>query len=122
MKHLDKKNAFIQTYNQSGEEFAERIDDYQKTKVREIGNRLENIDQVNRDATAETVKFIKEEKIAEARTFFDEERNRFTDLLSKTRNDATRELDQLRFSLKDYNKKKEESESKLQIMIASLGA
>lgn len=90
LKHLDKKNAFIQAYNQSGEEFAERIDDYQKTKVREIGNRLENIDQVNREETKETVRFVKEEKIGEARAFFDQERSRYTDLLSKTRSDATR--------------------------------
>lgn len=109
LKHLDKKNAFIQAYNQSGEEFAERIDDYQKTKVREIGNRLENIDHVNREETKETVRIVKEEKIGEARAFFDEERNRFTELLSKTRSDATREIDHLRNSLRDYSKKKEES-------------
>lgn len=77
--------------------------------MREIGNRLENIDQVNRDATNETVRFIKEEKIADTKTFFDQERSRFTDLLSKTRTDATREIDQLKLSLKDYTKKKEES-------------
>jgi hypothetical protein len=34
LNHLDKKNAFIQAYNQSGEEFVERVDDYQKTKVK----------------------------------------------------------------------------------------
>ena len=49
---------------------------------------------------------MKEEKLGEARAFFDQERSRFTELLSKTRNDATREIDTLRLSLKDYAKKK----------------
>jgi hypothetical protein len=68
------------------------------------------------------VRFIKEEKIAESRSFFDQEKNKFVDLLCKTRTDATKEVDQLRSSLKEYYKKKEESEAKLQIMIGALGA
>lgn len=43
------------------------------------------------------------------------------DLLAKTRNDATKEVDQLRISLKEYTKKREESDAKLQIMIGALG-
>jgi hypothetical protein len=51
VNHLDKKNAFIQSYNENGEEFVGRIDDYQKDKVKEIANRLESIDLVNHEAT-----------------------------------------------------------------------
>ena len=48
----DKKNAFIQNFNNSGEEFVSRVHDYQDTKVKEISNRLECIDQNNREATS----------------------------------------------------------------------
>jgi hypothetical protein len=48
LNHLDKKNTFIQFYNQTGEEFVGRIDEYQKEKVKEIASRLENIDIANR--------------------------------------------------------------------------
>lgn len=51
LNHLDKKNAFIQAYNQSGEEFVGRIDEYQKEKVKEIASRLESIDIANHEAT-----------------------------------------------------------------------
>jgi hypothetical protein len=59
LTHLDKKNLFIQVYNQGGEEFASRMDDYQKDKLREIGSRLESIDAVNHESTNETVRFVK---------------------------------------------------------------
>lgn len=81
---------------------------------------MEFIDAVKRQKTQQTLKELKEETIGEAKMMFKQEKERHLENLGKFNEDSTKELDNIKNLLKASQKQRQESESKLKLMIQGL--
>lgn len=93
MNHLTEKNNFIHSFNESGETFNNNLQSYSKSKIDQITNRLNTIDKINEENALENVREIKDERIVQARQFLEEERKKYTEIITNINTDVTKEID-----------------------------